>query len=496
MVNMSKSKIRAGDNEPLMATWSIILNGTLVPATGIVSVDAAMDELSAVLSGDGEYFYVACGGNGLISGYPRILGWDFAPTNNNWVFTSDYTINMEWDESLNGTGYIVNAVADDWQFQFIEDGFYYDNDLSAVPAGKQHAGYDYVSDTSPHLATISHSVSANGISDPASSSPGWKQAEGYVLTRIGLDNQHVTCSGAINTSGTVFNHMRTRQVDEKAGSYSITETWMVFDSGTMDGTNFAGKAVEDFNINIRRSLDSDMTTVGVDGTIEGLEVRDYGNIDQDEFGATPYTVSEAKYDNASTYWSNIQTRLLPRAQLAVEGVATRNLNLVPLSRTVSHSPSRGVLGYSYEYDDRPSNCVTGALIEIISISDTNPNDIFAAVNVLGRQAGPVLQDMNTKTQRIRSLNVEVVVAPSTGCGYDYLYGVNSTHPGDEVRDNIVCPMEQEISGSASNYFIQADTENWNPKTGRYSRNVSWVFTSCTDTISPSTCSAATNEDII
>ncbi len=492
---------RAGDMDPLSSVGRITLNGTLTPLPdntgGITQVVALQDALRSGLRTDGQLLDIQCGGSTIFSQNPRILSFNHDPTPDNWVFSTNYTIEMEFDDWSPGRSGVTDA-NDEWQFEFFDDKFFFENDLSSlVPAAKQYGGSDYAVDHPPYLGRLTHNVSARAIRASSElGNPGWKRAESYVLSRIGVDAQHYEGSGVINLpSGSPFNHMRTRQVDEINGSYSVSESWVILDSGAAL-TDFAGNATEDFTATVRKSIESDFTTVSVEGSIEGLEIRDYGNVNQNDFGATKFVTSTTKYTNASAYWTNILSRLLPRAQSIAEGVATRNLNQTALNFSVGHSPPQGVISYAYEYDDRPSNCITGSLSEIITMTDNNPADVFAQLTVLGRPAGPVLQEMGTKTLRTRDLNIEVVMAPSTGCTYSLLYGATSTNPRDQVKNVLLCPMEQEISGSQDQVFVQNDTETWNPKTGRYSRSVTWAFIKCGDATSPGACKAGTNMDVV
>ncbi len=500
LVSLNYNPIKTGDQTHLSPSISLTLNGTLTSlptgAGGIISIDSLQDTLTSGLATDGLRFLIDCGGAIILEAYPRITSHSFSESVDNWVFTSPYTIEMEYDEispTISGTGenFVVSA-QDSWNFQFDESKSYFNVDLNtAVPVVKQYAGLDYVTDASPYVATITHDISAQGVHHYASgyNQEGWKNAQTYVIDRLGIDNTHVVGSGVINlTSGNPYNHMRTRVVDELGGTFSVSESWLIIDSG--NAQIYPGLATEDFTANIRKSLESDITSVNVEGTIIGLESRNYNDGTADRF-----TISSNKYDNAVAYWSGIQDRILPRAQSAVEGVANRNLNIFASTQSIGHAPSQGSITYNYDYDDRPSNCITGALSENISITDNNPTDVFASLTILGRQAGPILQSIDTFTQRTRTLNVEVVMPPSTGCTYVFLYGSGSTNPREDVKDNIVCPMEQEITNSQSQVFVSADTENWNPK-GRYSRNMTWTFADCNGVVPSGACGSGTNMDVI
>ena len=217
-----------------------------------------------------------------------------------------------------------------------------------------------------------------------------------------------------------------------------------------------------------------MTTVTVNGTIQGLETVSYGTNPGD------YSLTTNKYEAASGYWACVQAKLLNRATIIGGDVATRPINPVRLGRTVGHSPTVGSITYSYIYDDRPCNFVTDSLSEIITIIDVNPTDVFASLTALGRAFGPILQDIGTVTESRKSVNIDVLMPIPTGCA-DIL-GSIAAAPN---VDTLLCTIEQDISGSNITYFKSQDQKSWNPKTGRFTQSVEWVFTPC-DGAAPST----------
>src|SRR5690606_38160886 len=121
------------------------------------------------------------------------------------------------------------------------------------------------------------------------------------------------------------------------------------------------------------------------------------------------------YENAVSYYNALisSSRIYYRGN-AISGLTLNNSN-PPLNSIVTHNPLLGQISYSYEYDDRPTNCVNGALSETLTIIDNNPTDIFASLMILGRQAGPLLQPMNTFSSATREISVEVVMDPNSTC---------------------------------------------------------------------------------
>ena len=145
---------RAGDGGHLASSPSYsvkaTLNGTITNkyptgagnnfAQGITDIMPAQNGLYNALLSDGQLFYLECGGTPLFSGYPKINSFNFDQSNNNWVLTTPYTIEMEfyeWTITLDPTGsgetprphrYITSA-QDECTFEFMDDKNYFDIDL-------------------------------------------------------------------------------------------------------------------------------------------------------------------------------------------------------------------------------------------------------------------------------------------------------------------------------------------------------------------------------
>lgn len=470
---LSKNYIRNGAGEIIGSIFSMQLEGTLLTTSGEGSyqtIDSLQDELRTALNGDCGLFTIDCDGSPLLTAYPRILDIQFSKTSNNWVFTTDYTISLEFDDQPAGSGEdsgimppYVQSVNEDWQIEFLDTSNRYDWNLAG--------GVDNV----PYQLRLTHNVSAvgkrhcdaNGLEKSA-----WEQARDWVLPKLGYDSSVVTASGVFNLcpddNWTPYNHFRTNQINKTDGSYSVTETWLVINENT---TGIANNAVEDFTITVNSAADDPLTNISVQGTIQGLESRLYNSSQEN---CTGFNISETKYASASGYWNIIQSRLYDRVNfLAPSGI---NINSTPLNTSIGYNPSRGTINYTYNYNNRPSLCITGSKFESFSINDTNQSDVFASIAVPGRTAGPVLQNINTKTAARKELIVEIVMNPATGC-------LNSASavaqyllqsPKSQV-DDIVSAFETNLENNYAQVFKDNDTENWNATNGRYTRNVGWTY---------------------
>lgn len=473
LLNLSREFQKAGDNSLNGVVYNVDLQGTLVslPTGGLVNITNLQNTIRSGIKDEGRLFLLTCDGSVIISGYPRINSpLSFETSSNNWVFTCPYTIGFQFDELLNyttdSTGnfpYYISDSSETWNLEFVEDNSFYDFTLETG-----------VKDVNPYQLRLSHSVNAvgkahydeNGLTEQA-----WERARKYVVSRLGYNNTFVASSGVFNfnvTDFSPFNHVRTNAVDVKGGSFSVDESWLVINTGA---AGYNGNATESFTVDIQNSLDSaGVTSLNIQGTIQGLELRNYGTNPGD------FSITTSKYANASGYWGAVQQKLYARVKLIGEGSADRAINPITLSKSIGHNPSQGTITYNYQYDDRPSNCITNSLRESFVVNDTNPNDIFASTIVLGRSAGPILQSIGTSGASSREISIDITMPPVTGCPTSSaaVTTLINSSPKAEVA-TIVNAFKDELISNNTQVFVNNDTESWDWRSGRYTRNVSWTY---------------------
>ncbi len=463
--------------------YTINLEGTLSTGptmdSGIQNVMDMQDSLREALVENGKRFEVKCGDTVLLACYPKVHLSEDMPTGNNWVENSTYTIELQFEDFADeDNSPYLDQVSEEWTIEFM-DNPHYSLDLSGV--SPQHNGHTYSdADNNPYFLSVSHNLSAHGLAhytgtgEVGTLKQGWEYARDWVSERAGFSSSEIQESGILNidvSSLGIYNHLRTVNKNKSNGLYNLIENWVVAASGS---GNILG-AIEQFNVEVTQEHDSDITNVSIHGNIEGLETRDYGD------GPDDFSISKTKIEAANDYWDTIQSRVLPRAQLFGEPHCTRPLNVIPLVKTVGRNVGEGVVTFNYNFDDRPSNVISGVKSEQITIVDNNHADIVAQIGIIGR-FGSILQDMNAATDTTRSINIECVTAPSTGNTASALL---SASPKSQVA-TLLCGFETDLMSYDQLYKIE-DTENWNPKTGRYSRNVTYLYQDCSPTGNTSVC---------
>lgn len=412
------------------------------------------EAIRELFSQDGYVFEVqSADGSQPLKCNPRVVSVEFP--NDLWYNRSQYTITLEADVVyVNG-----QSIGEDEFSEYISSA----DENWSIETNDEVEGTEQ-----SRTFRLTHSLSAVGKrffnEDASLQKAAWQQARDWVQPRLGFDSVIALSSGVNNLPDYYkgLNHTRSETVDEIGGSYSVTESWVLA----------SGYAVEEFTVEKTVALEDGITRVTVNGNIRGFEVRD-----------SELNLTQSKYTSASDKFSAIEGQLFSRAQT----YAGTTLNTQVLNTTVGKNPVTGTINYSYQYDDRPSRLFTGSRSEAISMGDSFGVNAFASVFVLGRSAGPVLQDLGTKQPTTRDLNVEIVFGASyVGTGSitsrlvtNHPRNVSTTH--NELLA-LVAAAHPVTAGALNNNGVAATTayvsnqnENWDIVTGRYTYSVQWTY---------------------
>jgi hypothetical protein len=197
----------------------------------------------------------------------------------------------------------------------------------------------------------------------------------------------------------------------------------------------------DYTIDIKTSREEARTTLGIQGTIVGLRENDSDPI-------------STKYDNALAFWTSWKTQLYT---IVSTFYGDFPLNPIPASTSVGTNPIVGNISYTYEYTTDAQPSIVGALTQQVTVSYTNPSDVFASIGVLNRLAGPILQSIGSKTQRQKSVSIDVVMAK----GY--------AQPNTDVLIASYAPT------NTAKVFVSQNEETWQENTNHYTRAYAWTY---------------------
>jgi len=435
--------------------------------------------------------------------YPRVVSIDFQE--GLYINRCDYTITLEADTLLN-----KNLTIDD-------DGNPLSSDLKPVLSGANDglttpqvislsgAFIESFSESwnievdderaenlsIPRTYRITHNVSAQGKTHyfPSGAGvekiPAWRSAKSYVVSNLmaksgvldypngaplpypSINNQ--LGSGTLDLVNTYrgFNHTRTEDIDVAGGSFSLSETFLLA----------SGDSYETYSMSVSKGIDNAFVNVSIDGTVTGLnEVSPSGYGAQENKPSGAYDNALKKYHEISKSGQfGLTSDIYRRAQNSVPF----ELNSQPKSISLGLNEFNGEITYSLEFDNRPTNIISGVLSESISVNDTYPGDVFSVVPVIGRPTGPVLQYVGSRTEYKRDVQIELQM-DYTDLHYASGRGLVTQKPSiveptrTQIRE-LIRSLSPEKEPGIRKYFINAPNESWSPKTGSYSFSISWTY---------------------
>jgi len=309
LVTVTKNYQSSGAGEKIGTEWSITITGTLVAWMGspnstgtfwtsggfppdenitensrLAAVIRKGEALRRLFATDGkEMEWQSEDGSQPMKCNPKVLSVSLAE--GTWFDRLNYTIVLTASVlSVNGLD-----VGEDNYEAYIE---------SADESWQMETNEEPESFNRPRTYKLSHVVTAKGKrvfnSDGSLLSEAYIQAQDWVTPRLGFSSSIVTGSAVIDASSTTgrYNYIRSESIDKQAGSYSVTETWILANSA----------ALETYSISLQNSIDNANTKVTIDGNITGLETRD-DNL----------TLVVKKFDNAKALFNTIEPLILSRA---------------------------------------------------------------------------------------------------------------------------------------------------------------------------------------
>jgi len=431
--------------------------------------------------------------------YPRFVDINFSE--GIYVNRCDYTITLEADTLLIGDGSDATVeyegslitggiqtdktetqLLDDLNGAFISD---FTEDWSVEVDESQGEIIKVSNDEKiiPRSYKITHSLNATGKTHYKSDGTkldAWEQAKTFVQNRLS-DN----IDGYPNILGTIgkgtidlvdtyggFNHVRTEQVSESAGTYNVSENWLIAQ----------GKDYENYNLSTASSSTDPFISVTIDGNIKGLSQLS-------PTGYRPASVDDANsaYDNAKIKYDIISnagdfgtsSEVYKRANNSIDGIT---LNSQPVSFSLGTNEFTGEITYNLAFNNRPTNLITGAVTETLSINDTYPGDMFAVIPVLGRATGPVLQYIGGRTEYRRDVSLSLTMDHSTladplvsSRAALILYKPSIKEPTATQIASLLQQVSPQGEPGIRKYFASPATENWNPKEGTYQLTISFTY---------------------
>lgn len=197
----------------------------------------------------------------------------------------------------------------------------------------------------------------------------------------------------------------------------------------------------------------------IQGTVVGLQT-----------GGDP----NSKIENARTGWNTIKSSLytLVNNEYSLLGTGVPVLGSGFNRRSVGINSQAGTISYTAAFNNAPPTSNNLIAIEDISVEENNATDLFAVQNIPGLLSGPIIQNIQTVSERRRNININFTLYPKPTSPFYWSYNDKSTI--DSIASGIVSGLVP--SGTRTvNYWFGGDSISWNPKGGLYSRTVNIVY---------------------
>jgi hypothetical protein len=422
--------------------------------------------------------------------YPRLLSIDF--TEGIYVEKCDFTIQLEADTLLNSS---LNVDREGTLAALVDPSYLTpisSYDESWTMETDETAGE---SEYLPRSYRISHRVTATGkrhyFPDPDDDIPPWRHAKKFVQSRLAagigsypnfmqetVPGTVYLGDGAFNLSSAYggFNHSRSEDINESAGTYGVTENWVVSTSS----------AFESFTTTVNESSEEKFVSASIEGNIRGLSalaVNQYG-----------FPTTNA-YDNALLKYNAVTNNgtfsLTSDVYKRINNQTSVSLNPKPLTTTVTQNVQTGEINYNLSFNNRPKDSddagISGVCSSDISVNDTYPGDVFAVIPVLGRQTGPVLQYIGSRTEYSRDLSISLNMCRDDE---DTIFDLETSglnrrnllltkpsikEPCATQLSQLITELSPANEPGIRKYFVSPPSESWNPIAGDYSINLRWTY---------------------
>lgn len=182
--------------------------------------------------------------------------------------------------------------------------------------------------------SLRHAVSAEGFNTSPSAGSidsAILNAKNWVSSKTGISKRIVPVNYGSLTDSSFMLDSFSEQIDRFNGTYSVEETYRA----DLLRTNASGSGILRYTVEISKDLERGITDVSIQGSVVG----------KTSFGLADMTQLRNKM-NAENFF-NIA------ASYALIATGANKINNVPYSRSVTESPNKSEISFSFRYDDDP-----------------------------------------------------------------------------------------------------------------------------------------------
>ena len=490
LFTMNKEIIKTGGQHTLGTKIVVTLNGTLLTqvdsstddGTGIDVITESINKLKDAFQEDYGAFTLNCNGT-IYKGYPIVRSLDFNHRDDNYVRLADYTIVLEFNrfdkqgkDGFEPHGYKQGETGQDSEETDLTSyGLLSASDEISIEWYNASDGgiLTFFGVEKPSIVSIQRSLSAQGMGMSnkvdGKDYSAEERARKWIMDQIDSDVDGI--KGLFCVDYELISEVRTATSNKLEGNCSTNVTYLL-------SKDSDSRYVESFEASVERAAESPLTTIAINGTIQGFADIDYGP-SVDVTDCNNPTNNKSAMDYASEGWDIIKDKVYTRAQTLFDsleahaGLLKGTLRESLLSDSLGYNTEAGTLTYSRSYNNREEFYYDEALVETVSYNTSNGTDIYASLTVLGRANGPLFQNMGTKTAETRDLAIDAIVQPIS---QKTDFGVSNAITVEYTK--LVDAYEASLIGVGVVYFRNSDTESWEPLLGHYTRSVSWTVGTC------------------
>jgi hypothetical protein len=230
-----------------------------------------------------------------------------------------------------------------------------------------------------------------------------------------------------------------------------------------DSNDYTHDFTVEFNTsNARGSANAGLiTSATINGTINGLTTGD---------------LPTGRYANAVSGWFDVRGNLFSYVNTEYSRFAGNTTSLPIASGVVSRSMVFNKPGGSVSYSTSFGTFATPGIGDVaaadVSIDDTLQNDVFAVQPIPGRSIGPIVQNIGTKTEATRTINVALTLFPRSNTDL-WRFSDKSTVRG--WASGYLATGVSDLGTYGTNWLIAGRTENWDWKNGFFTTNMSVII---------------------
>ena len=452
--SISREELTTGDGTYLNSKFTISINGTAVLKPDYEQKMTVRGQRQERVQGEAIIKFQFNRNKWPMTGAGRLRIEAYGGANaSDIVFNDARLVSLEIPEQNEGAGiqnleysFVFEAYDDDSLTSnvgtnTIKEPTYH---LSTASESWEVASSDQVLAGGAKTFTVTHTLSANGLRKFKTSagtgvyaSGSWEQAKSWCGARaantppaeIATDLAGNTMPGFDPDLGftlTSFcNHARTVSSDIGEGSYGITDTWV--------GSNGGSPYTLDIDQSTENSQEATSNIYTVTVTSTGLE-------------------STAATAGSSDKYANAQAGI---SAAGADALATALGGTNKMSDSRSDNEETGVITHTVTYNDLTTR-ISGAISEELTVSYSGQDDVFAVIGVIQRAAGPIIQNMGTKTERKESVSYDVVMGRDSR---------GSKPSGESIA----------LGAIAGGGLVESKSESWNANTGAYNISITKVY---------------------